>query len=171
MASDDEDFPLGDNQGEDKKGNKLVIILLAIIILLFAFAGAGGALYYFGFLDEYIEQYLDIKPEEEEQQLQTSAFMQLDEMLVSVTSNANKQQYLKLKLSLELVKAEDQPAIEGVLPRVIDRFQTFLRELRVEELQGSAGLYRIKEELLTRINLVIRPLRIREVLISDMVLQ
>lgn len=170
MASDDEDLSVGEDQQEEKQGSKLVVILLAIIILLFALAGAGGALYYLGFLDEYIEQYVGVE-EEEEELLQTSAFMPLEEMLVSVTSNANKQQYLKLKLSLELVKQEDQASIEAVLPRVIDRFQTFLRELRVEELQGSAGLYRIKEELLTRINVVIRPLRIREVLISDMVLQ
>ena len=40
------------------------------------------------------------------------------------------------------------PRIEAVMPRIVDNFQIYLRELRLEDLRGSAGIYRLREELL-----------------------
>jgi flagellar FliL protein len=57
------------------------------------------------------------------------------------------------------------------MPRVLDTFQTYLRELRPSDLDGSAGLYRLKEELTRRINAAISPGHINAVLFKEMVIQ
>ena len=61
--------------------------------------------------------------------------------------------------------------MQPVLPRVMDAFQTYLRELRPTDLEGSAGLYRLKEELTRRVNASIAPSRINAVLFKEVVVQ
>jgi len=70
-----------------------------------------------------------------------------------------------------LKSPEDIALIETVLPRVNNEFLTFVRTLRPEDLQGSAGIYSLQEELLRRVNDAIRPRRVNEVLIQEMTLQ
>jgi flagellar FliL protein len=53
----------------------------------------------------------------------------------------------------------------------MDAFQTYLRELRASDLEGSAGLYRLKEELTRRVNAAIAPHRIVAVLFKEIVVQ
>jgi len=65
-------------------------------------------------------------------------------------SAADRTQYLKVKIVLEIPDAALGPQIESTMPRVLDAFQTYLRELRPTDLDGSAGLYRLKEELTRR---------------------
>ena len=91
-------------------------------------------------------------------------------MLVNL-SGRKKQQYFKLKVSLELNRIEDKVTIEPYSPRIIDSFQVYLRELRVEDLQGSAGMYRLHEELLSRVNTAIAPLRVSNLLFKEMLVQ
>jgi flagellar FliL protein len=57
------------------------------------------------------------------------------------------------------------------MPRLLDTFQTYLRELRPTDLDGSAGLYRLKEELTRRVNASIAPNRINAVLFKEIVVQ
>jgi flagellar FliL protein len=61
--------------------------------------------------------------------------------------------------------------IQPVMPRLMDAFQTYLRELRASDLDGSAGLYRLKEELTRRVNNAIAPARINAVLFKEVVVQ
>ena len=169
MASDD--IENSGNEEEKESGGKLKLILISIIFVLLILAGAAGGAYYLGYLDQFLISEDELAKQQNETQVQEITYMDLEEVLVSINSGDNKQKYLKLRLSLELSNQADQAAVTNALPRIKDRFQGFLRELRPEELQGSAAVYRIKEELLTRINTLIRPLKIREVLISDMVVQ
>ncbi len=74
-------------------------------------------------------------------------------------------------MSLELNENEDLVTLERLMPRVIDHFQVFLRELRVDDLSGSAGIYRIKEELLRRVSVAVYPVEIRDVLFKEMLIQ
>ena len=46
-----------------------------------------------------------------------------------------------------------------------------MRELRVNDLEGSAGLYRLREELLRRVNVAVYPAKIDAVLFKDIVVQ
>ena len=79
-------------------------------------------------------------------------FYEMPNMIVNLTGDNGKQRFLKISITLELNKKADSKAIEAVLPRVTDHFQTYLRELRLDDLRGSAGLYRLRQELLDRVH-------------------
>lgn len=100
-----------------------------------------------------------------------AAFFDIPDIIVNLQTPDTTQAYLKLSVSLELEKAELKTAIEPVLPRVIDQFQSYLRELRVEDVRGSAGVMRLKEELLRRVNLAVAPTPVRDVLLKEMIVQ
>ena len=63
------------------------------------------------------------------------------------------------------------PRLAAVMPRIIDNFQVYLRELRVEDLRGSGGIYRLREELLARVNAASAPVRVKDVLFKEMLVQ
>lgn len=98
-------------------------------------------------------------------------FYDLPELLVNLNTGERKQTYLKLGVALELKSSSGVSAVETVLPRVIDRFQIYLRELRVEDLNGSIGMVRLKEELLVRINAAIGSDHVRDILFKDILVQ
>lgn len=100
-----------------------------------------------------------------------AVLLQLPELLVNIQSSNGAPTYLKLKLTLELKSEEDQAAIEAVMPRVWDRFTAFLREMRVDDLAGSAGSHRLRVELLRRVNLAVAPVEVNGVLIESMLVQ
>src|SRR5262249_37508115 len=99
-------------------------------------------------------------------------FFDMPEVLVNLSAaSGERTQYLKMKIVLELPDSTMQPQVQSTLPRVMDTFQTYLRELRPSDLDGSAGLYRLKEELTRRINVAIAPGRINAVLFKEIVVQ
>jgi len=98
-------------------------------------------------------------------------FVALPEMLVNIVGPEGRPAFLKLKLTLE---APDEAAVTALtehVPRVSDQFNGFLREMRTDDLAGSAGAYRLRLELLRRVNLVIAPAQINAVLIEEMLVQ
>jgi flagellar FliL protein len=100
------------------------------------------------------------------------AFLDVPEILVNLsTGSGERTQYLKVKVVLELPDVTMQPQVQTTLPRVMDAFQTYLRELRPADLDGSAGLYRLKEELTRRVNVAIAPSRINAILFKEIVVQ
>ncbi len=100
-----------------------------------------------------------------------AVFFDLPEILVNLNTGRRKSTFLKIRVSLELENAEDVARIEAVMPRIIDNFQVYLRELRVEDLKGSAGMYRLREELLTRVTLAAAPSKVSDVLFKEMLVQ
>ena len=50
-------------------------------------------------------------------------------------------------------------------------FQTYLRELRPSDLNGSAGMFRLKEELTKRVNYAVSPNQVSAVLFKEIVVQ
>ncbi len=98
-------------------------------------------------------------------------FYDLPEMVVNLASTSNRRTYLKIQISLELDRAQDVEALQRLLPRVIDHFQVYLRELRADDLHGSAGIYRLKEELLRRVSAAARPVIVRDVLFKEILIQ
>jgi flagellar protein FliL len=97
-------------------------------------------------------------------------FFDLPAILVNLRSD-DKPVFLKLVVSLEVKDQDTLRAVEAILPRVVDQFQTYLRELRVEELSGSAATYRLKEELLRRVKIAAAPMDVNDVLFKDMIIQ
>ncbi|HUZ33820.1 MAG TPA: flagellar basal body-associated protein FliL [Xanthobacteraceae bacterium] len=99
-------------------------------------------------------------------------FLDMPDVLVNLAGTAGDHtQYLKVKVTLELPDHAMEAQITPVMPRLMDTFQTYLRELRPTDLDGSAGLYRLKEELTRRVNAAIAPSKVNAVLFKEIVVQ
>ena len=96
--------------------------------------------------------------------------LELPDLVVNMQTADGRPTYLKLKLTLELPDESSAETLEPNLPRLQDMFQTFLRELRPEDLSGSQGSYQLRMEILRRVNLVIAPSRANAVLIEEMLI-
>lgn len=102
----------------------------------------------------------------------SAAFIELPEMTVNLAATEpSKQQYVRMTVALEVANQQTIDAIKPLMPRVLDSFQTHLREMRPADLRGSSGVYRLKEELLRRVNVAIAPARADAVLFKDIVVQ
>ena len=98
-------------------------------------------------------------------------FFKVPDMVVNLNSTGRRPSFLKISVSVEVGREEDLPTIEKVVPRIVDNFQVYLRELRLEDLRGSAGIYRLREELLTRLVIAAQPVQVRDVLFREMLIQ
>ncbi|MDD3181997.1 MAG: flagellar basal body-associated FliL family protein [Alphaproteobacteria bacterium] len=110
-------------------------------------------------------------PAVEQDEHAAPTFYSLGDILVNLSGDGKRPNFLKIRASLELASEKDVPAIEALKPRIIDHFQVYLRELRIEDLRGSAGLYRLREELLLRVTEAVQPIRVRDVLFQEMLVQ
>jgi flagellar FliL protein len=111
-------------------------------------------------------------PKVEEAMAKPTVFVDLPEVLVNLSNTGTERtQYLKIKIVLEVPEQKVVTQITPIMPRVMDAFQTYLRELRPSDLEGSAGLYRLKEELTRRVNASIAPNRVNAVLFKEIVVQ
>ncbi|HEX8471915.1 MAG TPA: flagellar basal body-associated FliL family protein [Brevundimonas sp.] len=98
-------------------------------------------------------------------------FYTLPDMVVNIQSPDGKPTFLQLKLTLEMHDAELAATLQEEAPRMQDMFQGFLRELRPEDLAGSAGSYQLRTEILRRVNLIAAPGKVDAVLIEKMLVQ
>ncbi|MDA8574131.1 flagellar basal body-associated FliL family protein [Alphaproteobacteria bacterium] len=160
----------GEGEAEKKGGKKKLILIAGLSLLLLIGIGVGATLM-LGIFDEPPPP-----PEEEvvEEKVELSVgntFMEIPDLIVNLNSKGRKAAFLKIKISLEIENAEDMDEINQVMPRIIDNFQVYLRELRIADLQGSSGLYRLREELLRRVNLAVRPVRVKDILFNEMLVQ
>lgn len=103
--------------------------------------------------------------------IQTPHYVEVPDMMVNLSTTSGERRYLKVRVTLEAASAADAAEIEAKLPAIIDGFQAFLRELRPEDLAGSAGTFRIKEELMIRVNRAAEPGRASDVLIQELIQQ
>jgi flagellar FliL protein len=157
-------------EGGKKKGKKKKLMIIGIAaVLLLVLAGGGGAAYF-----------ILIKPKQTEAQKQQAdasdekgkpVYFSLGDQLVNLSGEGKHPNFLKVKISLELTDEKDLPVMEAIKPRIIDNFQVYLRELRIEDLRGSAGMYRLREELLMRVTEAAAPVRVRDVLFQEMLVQ
>lgn len=174
-----------------KGGKKKLIVLVALVLLL---VGAGAGLWFGGILppllgmgpkpaqadgtadgvaggdgadgkagDGKAAAKADAKPQ--------PIFMELPEIIANLNAGPRRNSFIKLRPRIELARAEDEAAVRAAMPRLLDLFQTYLREMRPEELRGSAGTYRLREELLARANIAVAPARIVDVLFPEMIVQ
>lgn len=97
-------------------------------------------------------------------------FYTLPDIVVNMQTADGKSTFLKLKLTFELPDEDTAEALTPNLPRLQDMFQTFLRELRPEDLNGSQGTFQLRVELLRRVNLVAAPAKVNAVLIEEMLI-
>jgi flagellar FliL protein len=98
-------------------------------------------------------------------------FVDIPDLVVNLRSDAQRMRFLKLRMSLELEGEATADAVRGLMPRVMDSFQLYLRALTADELNGPSGMQRLKEELTARVNLAIEPIRVHDVLMKEMLVQ
>lgn len=166
--SEDEAGEASAEGGEAKGGlfkNKLVLIGIAVALL----GGAGGGGWFF---------FLKKKPDAEhaaadQKAAKKAAFLDMRDMIINISSNNqnDRQAFIKMKVSLEVGDAKVLPEIQPLLPRVEDTLQVYMRELRPSDLEGSAGMFRLKEELLRRVNLAVYPAKVDAVLFKELLVQ
>jgi flagellar FliL protein len=78
--------------------------------------------------------------------------------------------YLKLATVLDLAPEHTTDEIKAIEPRLLDMMQTYLIELKPDDIKGTAGMYRVRQELLRRVNDVV-PGSTKDVLFKTIILQ
>ncbi len=147
----------------------LMIAVPALVVVL----GGGGAGAYFFLLKPHDAAGEEHAKAEEEIPLTPPevAFSEVPDILVNIQSNDGTPSYLKLTVALEMDNELAKTGMEALMPRTVDQFQAYLRELRLEDLKGSEGVLRLKEELLRRASASAAPYKVRDVLLKQMIVQ
>jgi flagellar FliL protein len=155
----------GEAAAASSRGNKFKLIIMAVGVLGLIGIGAAGYFFFFhhGAKEEHAEAAPPPKP---------PVFVDVPDMMVNLSAAPGERvQYLRVKVALEVKEEKQAEAIKPSMPRVTDIFQTYLRELRASDLSGSAGLFRLKEELTKRVNVAVAPTKVSAVLFKEIVVQ
>ncbi len=171
--------PLDDEGGKGFGAKKLLLIVIPLLLI-----GVGAGLYFTGVIGPKktpAEGEAAVSAEHEgggeaggeggDHAAGGPQFMELPDLLVNLSSAGGPSRFLKLKVKLEVANPADLESLNTVAPRVVDQFQTFLREMRVQDLRGSAGIYRLRQELLYRVNLAAQPVKVQDVLFQEILIQ
>ena len=163
-----EEAPGQAEQPKKKKlsGKKLVLFILLPVLLL----GGGGAAAYFFLLK---------KPAPDAAQAEAAAeeaatppfYFEMAELQDNLVSTGKRSNFLRLTLWLQVKNEEESRKLVGVMPRIVDQFHTYLRSLRIEDLQGADGVQRMRDELLMRARTAAKPVEVQDVLIKAMLAQ
>ncbi len=158
--------PAPEETGEPpKKKRKLFLLAIPVVLVM-----AGAGLWFSGILPHW----LGMEPAEATKEAAKPvppSYVDVPEMVANLNGSKQKPSYIKLTARVEVPKPEDAEKVKGALPRIQDVMQTYLREMRPDELRGSAGTYRLREELLVRANAAVAPAKISDVLFTQMLVQ
>lgn len=168
----------GEAKAAPKSKKKLIIMAAAGVVLLGALGGGG---YYWFVVRKHQQEAAAAAAagghgEEQAPVNKKTAYVDLKDMMVNLSGQSTQQtmerpRFLKLKISLEVSDPKVVAEVQPLLPRIEDTFQVYTRELRASDLEGSAGVYRLKEELLRRVNVAIYPSKVDAVLFKEILIQ
>ena len=164
MADEEKEGAAAEAAASAPKGKlKLIIAVVAVLAI------AGGGATWFFFMRHHGEEG---HAEAAAPPPKPPSYVEVPDMLVNLIGLPGERvQYLKVKIVLEVKEEKQVEAIKPSLPRVTDIFQTYLRELRPGDLNGSAGLFRLKEDLTRRVNAAVSPNQVSAVLFKEVVIQ
>jgi len=176
----------GAADGAAKKGGKRKLLLILVPVLLL---GGGAGAWFSGVLPRLLGHGEAVAHGEhaeqgehgehgapagekggEKAEARAPVFMDLPDIVANLNAG-RRAAFIKLKAKFELSKPEDAVAVQAAMPRIVDLFQSYLREMRPEELRGTAGTYRLREELIARANIAAPPARVLNVLFTEMLVQ
>lgn len=172
-----EEEALDDDESGEGEGLDSKKILLMFVLPVFILMGIGAGLYFSGVLDKTsggekkVEKSHGKAGKGHGTMAVDAHFLEIPNMIVNLNSPDGQPRYLRLSVQLELSSEEDKAIVEAVMPRVVDQFQTYLRELRIQDLKGSKGVYRLQMELLNRVNAAAYPVEIQDVLFQEILIQ
>jgi flagellar protein FliL len=135
-----------------------------------ALAVVGSGLWFSGVLPNLLGMKHD-PPAAEAEAPSHPIYVDLPELITNLNNNTPRATYVKLTVRLEVRKQQDVERVKAAMPRLQDLFLTYVREMRPQELRGSAGTYRLREELIARANLAATPAKITDVLFTQMLIQ
>lgn len=150
-----------------KGGKKKLIIIIGAVVLLAA--GGGGAWFFL-----MKKPAADAHAEEAKAKVKPPVtFLDMKDMMIGMSNSGQQERasVMKIKVALEIADPKTVEEVKPLLPRVEDSFQIFMRELRPADIEGSAGLYRLKEELLRRVNVAVYPAKVEAVLFKELMVQ
>jgi flagellar FliL protein len=155
-----------------KKGGKKLLLIAIPVVLIAVAAG----LWFSGILPGLIGG--KKKPDTVQAVAAAAAklnaapvYLDVPEIITNLNVPGRRQSYLKLHAKLELGGAEDTAPVTAAMPRILDLFQTYLRDMRPEELRGSEGSYRLREELVGRASVAVAPAHVQDVLFEELIIQ
>jgi flagellar FliL protein len=151
-----------------KTGGKGKLILLAVPVVLLL---SGAGLWFSGILPHALGMDKHEEHAEEAAKPVPPSYVDVPEMVANLNSGSRKPSYVKLSARVEVPNPADVEKVKAGMPRLQDMMQTYLREMRPEELRGSAGTYRLREELLARANAAVAPAKVSDVLFTQMLVQ
>ncbi len=166
---DDEDE---DEEGAPSKGigkKKLILILLAVTLVLLSLIGAG--LFFTGILDPLLGIEEEVDPDAEETVVQGTVFYKLEDFTLNLASEGKKSRFFKVGLTLVLMDETVVARVEALAPRIQDNVINYLRELKPKELAGSAGFFRLRQNILLRVRAAVAPTVVTDVLFSTSLVQ
>ena len=155
------DIESGEVAAPEKK--KLPIMLIAMVAAAVVLLGGGAGAYFMFFSAPAEEQHIAALPE--------TFIFNLPTMTVNLRGESEREQFMKLTVALEVANEEVMEEIQPRMAKVVDAFQVYLRELRKSDLEGSAGIYRLKEELRRRVNIAIFPAQVESILFKEILVQ
>ncbi|MCE3232569.1 MAG: flagellar basal body protein FliL [Rickettsiaceae bacterium] len=166
----------GEGTEGGKKKSKLKIIIIAVVVVIAIAVPA--VLYLTGVIGPKKSASVEVVPGKEGEAvvgkdgvIEHSVYYDMEEFVVNLNVGSKRPSFLKMTVSLELGGELQIPRVEEKMPRIRDSFQVYLRELRQEDLQGSSGLYRLREELLLRINKIVYPAKVNDILFKEILVQ
>lgn len=168
-TEESEDAESEEGEKKSKLPSKKVMIIAGAALLLVA-VGAGMF-----FLDPFgLFGGGEDKKAEQEQEVKEAVkygYYDLPEMIVNLSSEKGRKHFLKVNVTLQVKDKITVSMLKPYEPALLDTFQGYLRELRMGDLEGSAGLYRLKSELLKRVNKAVYPQKASAVLFKQIIVQ
>lgn len=155
-----------DGEASGAKGKKKLPVMLIAAAVAFLVLGAGGAAYFFFFAGSK-----DSADATRLAEMPDTFIFNLPTITVNLKSEGQGEAFMKLTIALEVANEEMMTEIQPRMAKVIDAFQVYLRELRKSDLEGSAGIYRLKEELRRRVNVAIFPAQVDSILFKEILVQ
>ena len=155
-----------------KGGKKKLVLMLVPLLVL---AGAGAGLWFSGILPKMLHGKGDAAAAAAAAALAQGnaapVYIDVPEIITNLNAGPRKTSFVKIKIRIEVASNDDQKLITDAMPRIEDLFQTYLREMHPDELRGSIGSYRLREEFISRIAIAASPAHVRDVLFTEMFTQ
>jgi flagellar FliL protein len=163
--------PKGEAGAEGARAGRKKLILIALPVVLI---GAGAGVWFSGILGGGAPPRAEAAADEatgEQAQARQPVFVTMPDITANLNAPGRRSAFIRLRSQVEVAGAQDAAALQAAMPRLVDLFTTYLREVRPEELRGSVGTHRLREELIARANIAVAPARVTDVLFTEILVQ
>jgi flagellar FliL protein len=149
---------------ETPRKGKLGLILGVVGAL--ALGGGGFYAIYAGLIDP--AALFSHEAEPHAAALEGIAFVPMEPIMISLAPGASAK-HLRFSGQLE-VAPEYAAEVAGLMPRILDVLNTYLRAVDVKDLEQPASIARLRAQMLRRVQVVTGEGRVRDLLITEFVL-